>query len=359
MSQSPLVGPESRAPRSGAAKTARPRGVRPSSGRVTLKDVARLAGVSAMTVSRVINRPETVTPEVGAAVRKAIARTGYVPDLLAGALASSRTRLVAAVVPTIAHAMFAGTVQSFTDRLAAEGYQMLLGLSGYPETREDELVRAILSRRPDALFLTGTGHSAESRRRLRAAKVPIVETWDLARQPIDMAVGFSHAEVGRQVADFLHAKGHRRFAVISADDERATVRRTSYAEALAERGIADIRSVMVPAPTSLAVGRSALSTLFAGGFAKGAVYCNSDALAQGVLIEAQARGLAVPGDLAVVGFGDLEAAAYTAPPLTTVHVDRFAIGRLAAEAILARLAGRAVAHKVIDVGFEIVERDST
>jgi len=340
------------------AKAGSGRGTRPSSGRVTLEDVAKLAGVSMMTVSRVVNRPESVTSEIREIVRKAISETGYVPNLLAGGLASSKTRLVAAVVPTLTHVMFSGAIQSFSDRLAADGYQMLLGLSGYPTEREDTLIHAILSRRPDALYLTGTTHTAETRRQLRAAKIPIVETWDLSHKPIDMAVGFSHRAVGERVAEYLFGKGYRRFAVISADDERATIRRDGMVSTLARLGVGDVTAVPTPAPSNLSMGRTILGQLVDGGF-RGAIHCSSDAMAHGVLLEAQARGLAIPQDIAVIGFGDLDFAAYTSPPLSSVRVDRFTVGRLAAEALLARLAGKPVSPKVVDVGFDIVERATT
>jgi len=312
-----------------------------------------------MTVSRVLNRPETVAAETVETVRKAIARTGYVPNLLAGGLATTRTHLVAAVVPTITSSIFSACIQALTDRLEIAGYQMLLGLSGYPASREEDLLNAILSRRPDALFLTGTTHSAQSRRRLRGAKIPIVETWDLSAKPIDMAVGFSHEQVGRRAAEFLFEKGYRRFAVIGADDERAKIRWKSYLSTLVTLGMEDVASVTTPAPTNLWMGRDGLSKLLADGFIHGAIFCSSDALAHGVLVEAQARGLSVPGDIAVIGFGDLDFAAFTYPALTTVRIDRFAIGLRAAEAILARLGGENVDEKVVDVGFQIIERGST
>lgn len=338
------------------AKTAGTRATRPTSGKATLETVATLAGVSRMTVSRVINRPESVTPELREIVLKAISETGYVPNLLAGGLASSRTKLVAAVVPTLTHVLFSGAIQAFTDRLALDGYQMLLGLSGYPTEREGELLQAILSRRPDALYLTGTSHLAQTRRQLRAANIPIVETWDLSHKAVDMAVGFSHEAVGRGVAEYLHHKGYRQFAAISAEDERAMLRTREFVATLARHGIQEVTCLSTEAPSSMAMGRQALGELLARGFHQGAIQCSSDAMAHGVVLEAQARGLSVPGDIAVIGFGDLDFAAYMSPPLSTVRIDRSAIGRLAAEALLTRLAGNRVTRKVIDVGFEIVER---
>ena len=199
-----------------------------STGNVTLADVAMLAGVSPITVSRVVNRPELVTAETLEHVKKVIERTGYVPNLLAGGLASRRSRLVAAVVPSITNAIFVDSVQAFTDRLWEAGYQVLLGLSGYPATREEALLGAVLSRRPDAILLTGINHSLEVRQRLLAARIPIVEMWDMTPTPIDMLVGFSHEKVGEAVARHLLAKGHLRLGLVTADDERALARRRGF-----------------------------------------------------------------------------------------------------------------------------------
>ncbi len=335
------------------------RGARAGSGRVTLSDVAKRVGVSAMTVSRVLNQPDTVSPDVRERVRAAVDELGYVPDMLAGGLASSRTKLVAAIVPTLAHMMFSTTVQFAADRLAVEGYQVLLGLSGYPETvGEEELVRAVLSRRPDALYLTGTFHSAATRRQLRAARIPIVETWDLSRKPIDMAVGFSHAAVGEAVARLLVAKGHRRFATISAGDERALIRRDAFVTTVTELCGQVPENHVTPAPTNVQMGRETIGEMLDRGF-RGAVFCSSDALALGIVTEVRERGLSVPGDVAVIGFGDFDYAANTSPRLSSVLVDRRKVADTAAEMLLARLAGKQVAKPIVDVGFEIIERETT
>ena len=332
-----------------------------STGSVTLGDVAKLAGVSPITVSRVLNRPELVTPDTIEHVQQVIARTGYVPNLLAGGLASRRSRLVAAIVPQIAHSLFVETIQSLTDRLGEAGYQVLLGLSGYSESREEDLITAILSRRPDAIFLTGIKHSPVARQRLLAARIPVVETWDLTPTPIDMLVGFSHEKVGQATAEFLLGKGYRRFGMVWADDERAVLRRRGFLSVLAAHGIpeTEVPISIGPTPSTLRQGRQRLAQLLDDQVRPRAVFCSSDALAQGVLVEAQSRGLSIPGDLAVMGFGDLDFAAYTYPALSTVRIDRPAIGRKAAEALLARINGEEVAEKVIDVGFELIEREST
>jgi LacI family gluconate utilization system Gnt-I transcriptional repressor len=331
---------------------------RRGSGAVTLHDVAKLAGVAPITASRALNTPAQVSPEVLRKVADAVARTGYVRNVMAGGLASTRSRLVAAVVPTIAGPVFLQTVQSLTEALAEHGYQLMLGQSGYAESREDALLEAIIGRRPDGIVLTGILHSTEGRRRLLAAGIPVVETWDLTPTPLDMLVGFSHAEVGRAVVDFLRARGRRRLAVVAGDDERSRRRHQAFCDAARAAGLPEVPLIYVPAPTTLGSGRRALAELLAGTPGIDAVFCSSDLLALGVMIEAQARGVAVPQQLAVVGFGDLEFAADLHPALSTVRIDSAAIGRHAARFIVERAEGREVAERVVDIGFSIVERES-
>lgn len=343
---------------SGTPANETPRRTRRGSGAVTLHDVARIAGVAPITASRAVNTPSQVSPEVLRRVGEAIAQTGYVPNRLAGALASSRSRLIAAVVPTISGTVFLETVQSLTESLAASGYQLMLGQSGYDVQREDALLEAIIARRPDGIVLTGILHTPEGRRRLQAAGIPVVETWDLTPTPIDMLVGFSHEAVGREVASYLLGRGRRRLAIVSGDDERARRRLDAFVATARDCGAAEVQVVVVPAPTTLRSGRRALADLLARVGQIDAVACSSDLLALGVMTEAQARGIAVPQALAVIGFGDLEFAADLHPALSTVRINGAEIGRQAARFIVERAEGRPVSQRIVDIGFNIVGRDS-
>jgi len=330
-----------------------------STGSVTLSDVAKLAGVSPITVSRVLNQPALVSSSTAEKVNSAIMRTGYVPNLLAGGLASRRSRLIAVLIPSIINPVYAETVKSLIDRLGESGYQVLLGESGFSTADEEKLLVSILSRRPDAVFLTGITHSSESRRKLMNAKIPVVETWDLTNTPLDVVVGFSHEKVGEQVAKFLVDKGYKSFGILSADDKRAQVRQRSFLKTLDAYGINDVSSIIVPAPPNLKLGRMGAEQLLASGVKSEAIFCSSDTLANGVLIEAAAQGLSIPGDLAVVGFGDQSFSAYTFPALSTVKINRIEMGSRAAEAIIGRIDGDADVKKIIDIGFQIIERDTT
>ena len=334
------------------------RAPRPGTGGVTLHDVARLAGVSAITVSRAVNTPSAVSPQTLERVKDAIARSGYVPNLVAGGLASNRNRLVAALVPTVAGPVFLETIQALTDTLAGAGCQLILGQSGYRGDHEDALIDALVGRRPGGIVLTGILHSPEGRRRLLASGIPVVETWDLTPEPIGMVVGFSHAQVGRAVADALHARGCRRPALVTADDQRALQRRSGFESRLAALGVAPPPVCVVPAPSSLANGRAGFASLLASHPQTDAVFCSSDVIAHGVLTEALARGLRVPGDVAVMGFGDLPFAAHTHPALSTVRIDGTAIGQQAARFILDRMDGREAGPRIRDLGFSMVERAS-
>lgn len=334
------------------------RAPRPGTGGITLSDVAKLAGVSAITVSRALNTPAAVSPDTLERVKGAINRSGYVPNLIAGGLASNRSRLVAALVPTIAGPVFLETIQALTDALAEAGCQLILGQSGYSGAREDALIDAIVGRRPDGIVLTGILHSPEGRRRLLASGIPVVETWDLTPTPIDMIVGFSHENAGAAAADYLYGKGYRKPALVTASDHRATLRRAGFERRFAALGIPSIPVCAVPAPSSLANGRSGFSDLQARCHDTDVVFCGSDVIAHGVITEAQARGMVVPRDVAVMGFGDLSFAAHTFPALTTVRIDGTAIGRQAARFILDRVEGRDVGLRIRDLGFSIIQRAS-
>jgi LacI family gluconate utilization system Gnt-I transcriptional repressor len=336
-----------------------PRTPRRKSGGITLRDVAKLAGVSVITASRALNTPEALTAETLAKVRDAVARTGYVPNLLAGGLASARSRLVAALIPAIAGSVFLETIQALTEELESAGFQLILGQSGYAKSREDALIDALIGRRPDGIVLTGVLHSSEGRKRLAASGIAVVETWDLTPTPIDMLVGFSHERVGEAVAAMVRAAGSLRPAIVTADDHRAGLRRAGFERAAQAAGMQAPTVITVAAPSSLAQGRSAFAELLQRAPDTDAVYCSSDLLAHGVLTEAQARGLAIPGRLKVIGFGDLAFAAHTHPPLTTVRVDGTAIGRQAAHFIIDRVAGRDPGLRVRDIGFSIITRNTT
>jgi LacI family gluconate utilization system Gnt-I transcriptional repressor len=171
-----------------------------------------------------------------------------------------------------------------------------------------------------------------------------------------MLVGFSHEKVGEATADYLLRKGYKRPGLLWTVDNRAALRKSGLCEALARHDIHDPAVVDVPLPARFAAGRQGLRLLNKGSF--DVIVCSSDTLAQGAMVEAQASGLRVPQDLAVIGFGDLDFAADTHPSITTVSVDRQVIGQRAATLLADRIEGLPQEETIVDIGFHFVERES-
>ncbi|WP_441318800.1 LacI family DNA-binding transcriptional regulator [Herbaspirillum seropedicae] len=326
---------------------------------VTKEDVARAAGVSHITVSRVINSPEKVSPATRERVEAFIASMGYIPNLLAGGLASRRTRIVAAIVPTISHSIFAETLRGLSEQLCMQGYQLLLGQTNYSEEAETGLVEAFIGRRVDGLVLTGVQHSPMTRQRLKAAGIPVVETWDLTDTPIDMLAGFDNHAAGRAMGDYLYQKGYRRMAFVGGDDPRGMARVAGLRESLRHHGAAEPVHLVMPMGAFLQAGREAIGRLLTQHPEVDAAFFSNDVIAAGAALECARRGIAVPGRIALAGFANLEIATEVLPALTTVQISAHQIGLTAAEMLLTRFDGDPLDQAVHDLGYSILERDST
>ncbi|WP_245749744.1 LacI family DNA-binding transcriptional regulator [Palleronia marisminoris] len=324
--------------------------------RVTMEDVGRMAGVSQVTVSRALSDPSKVSPKTLEKIREAIEVTGFVRNAVAGALASRKSRLVSALVPSITNVVYSSMIRALSERLRTHGYQILLSETGFSQADEEEAILAHLSRQPDAIILTGIHHSMQARRRLLGAGIPVLELWDTTDTPIDLCVGFDHAGAARAAAGFALERGYRKAATVTASDERARRRRAAFADRFAAGAVPDFD---VCGPASIVAGREGLARLLdSHDLAGGIVYCSSDIIAHGVLIEAQSRGIAVPGDLAVMGFGDQDFARHLEPSLTSVRIDLEHLGQTAANTILDRIEGRNIAAPVTALNFEIIDRAS-
>ncbi len=325
----------------------------------TLKDIARLAGVSPITASRAIHRPELVAEDTRLRVQQAVEQAGYVPNSLAGGLTSKQTRLVAAIVPSVAHSLFSDMLDALVGELAEARYETTLGVSRYEPAYEEGWLAAMLSRRPDGVVLTGTEHTARTRRLLLNANIPVVELWDYTPHPLDVAIGFSHEEAGRSAFRHLFSCGYKRVAILRSDDSRAHRRAHGFMRAAGEANVKDPVEIVFPEHSpQIDRGREALKSLLAQAPDTDAVFCSSDALAQGVLAHGYSLGLSIPGQFGVLGFGDQALAADTIPALSTVRVDGARIGRLGAQALIARMAGQTVVQAQ-DVGFNVIARATT
>jgi LacI family gluconate utilization system Gnt-I transcriptional repressor len=327
--------------------------------RATIRDVAAIAGVSLMTVSRAVKQPQQVAAETLGRVQAAMAQVGYVPNMAAVSLRVSQTRLVAAIVPTLATHVFDAMLSALAAELATNGYEVLIGQTQYQPGRELELLRATLGRRPDGILVTGSVRDPAIREMLSASGIPVVEAGDLVRNHLDMAVGMSHEKMGAKVCAFLAGLGCRRFATFTGNDDRAQRRTKAFVREAQRLGLPAVHVAQVPPPTSHRVGRALMAELLASGRRVDAIFCGSDMTASGVLTECRERGIAVPGDLVVLGTGDTAFAEGLYPPLSSVRVDGARIGREAAAMFLERFAGRTPPKATVDVGFTIVEREST
>jgi len=315
--------------------------------------------VSTATVSRYFNAPDVVAQATAARIRDVVERTGYVPNLLAGGLASSRTKLIAVAVPRFSQPLFASTIQAIADALANAGYGVLLGLTGSSDQHAEGQLVSIVGRRPDGIVLAGTSLSSDARKWLRNSGVSVIEIWDLPRDPIDLVVGFSHIRVGQAIARHVLNSGRRKAFMISADGARARERRAGFIRALRSGGAPDpVVAAFTGGATTYRDGRSALALHLESGRDPDVVVCSSDWSAHGAMDELRARGRRVPEDVAVIGFGDLDFASELVPTLTTVKIDGEAIGRKALAFLSLRSEGKRIQQSVIDIGFSLIVRES-
>jgi len=314
-----------------------------------------------MTVVRVLRDPAKVAAATRARVEQVIRETGYTPDLIARGLASQRSELIGAVIPVLTNSLIAEIMQGLSDTLALHGFHLLLGASGFSAAEEEVLVRAFLSRRVEAIYLSGVEHTGATVQMLRRAGIPVVEGGNITAHPVDMLVGFSNVEAARAITRYLIRRGYAPIGYIGAfpkDNDRARDRREGYERALhgARRRVDP--TLCVETTLDIDAGARAMATLLDRRPNVRAVFCSADALAVGALYECQRRRLSIPGDIAIAGFDDIPIAAQVVPALTTIRVPRYDIGRQAGRMLCDRLAGRSVRKRIVDTGFELVPRDS-
>lgn len=335
--------------------------------RPTIGDVSRLAGVSRMTVSRVVRELDVVQPETRDRVRKAIADLGYVPDLAAGSLTTRRTGFIALMLPTLTNANFSAVAHGLTDALRAADYHLLIAYTDYSVTEEERQLRNLLARRPEAIVLTGNVHSRAASRMLHAANIPVIEIADLPRQPLAHAVGFSNYEAGRTAARYLIERGFERVGAVACSnqgdviDQRGEERMRGFEDELRASGRStDLVLRHGQAPVSYGHGAESVRVLLARDPPPDALFAVSDLSAVGVVMACQRRGVRVPEDLSVIGFGDFEIGREINPALTTIHVDFRALGQRTAQTLLDVLSETdAIASpRIVDVGLSLIERDS-
>ena len=330
-----------------------------------MKDVAKAAGVSPMTVSRAFSQDSSVSKSTREKIMAVAEQLGYVFDSTASNLRSQKTGFVAVIIPSLNNANFADTVSALSGELANHNLQILLGYTGYNIEEEERLIGQLLRRRPEAIVVTGGRHTAAARRMLEKSAIPVVEIWDLPDDPIDHVVGFSNAATMGGLVDHLVAQNYTRLGFIGADadgDTRGADRRNGFLEALGRHQLDSSRLISAgPAPISMREGAEAMARLLQRFPDTEAVVCVSDLTAFGALTECQRREIRVPGDIAVAGFGAYDISAFSVPTITTIDAFSFDIGREAGELISSLLRNPEASREqqIRNISPKLVVRQST
>lgn len=331
-----------------------------ATGLPTLAQVAALAGVSQITASRALRGVASVDPQLADRVRNAARTLGYVPNTAARTLASARSQTILVLVPALSNHLFIETIEAAQNVLRPRGFETLIGNFHYCRAEEEELIRTYLSFQPCGILLTGFDRSEAAARLLEKAGLPCVYMMELRHEDGIVSVGFSQEAAGAKVADHLLSRGRRKPAFIAAQlDTRAMQRRNGFQEALAKAGLPPAVEIMSPEPSSVQLGIDLFNRLLdRHPDTDGIFFCNDD-LAFGALYEAQRKAVEIPKRISVVGFNDLPGAGQMVPRLTSVRTPRGPIGQQAAARLLQLLDGECPGTAAVDLGFELVVRESS
>ncbi|QYD73551.1 LacI family DNA-binding transcriptional regulator [Paraburkholderia edwinii] len=349
-----------RAENSGDEVSSEPPPRRARGGSVTLRDVARFAGVSSATVSRVMNNPEAVSEQLRARIEVAIKHLGWVPSAAARALATQRTGTIGAIFPTVANEHYASAIQSLQEAFEQQGYTLLLGCSEYETDRELRQVRKMLERGVDAFVVVGDTHRPELYPLLEQRETPVVSTFNYSAKSHVPCVGVDNYRAFFDLTTYLLELGHRSFGMLaqSADsNDRARARREGVRDALAVQGLGMNPAHFVEGFWSVNEGRRLFRQVVDSPKRPTAMICGNGSFAMGAMLEAMSCGIDVPREMTIAGFDDFELMAELPIPITTVRVPSVEIGRKAAEMIIAQLDGKQV--ESLEFRAELIVRASS
>ncbi len=311
---------------------------------VSLGDVARAAGVSTASVSRALNTPERVSPELRRRIEEKIKDLGYIPSGAARALVTRKSSTIGAIVPTLDDAIFALGISSLQRRLAHLNYNLLVAASEYDWEQELRETQSLLKHGVEGLMLIGEAHHQELYRMLERAEVPFVNCWTYSNVSPYPCIGFDNRRMAYGLVEYLTALGHRDIAMISGitqGNDRALGRVMGVRDALESVGLSLSEDRFVEQPYGIAEGRNGMRELLSRRqYPPTAVVCGNDVLAMGAVFECQSLGLGVPDFISIAGFDDLNFSAHLQPGLTTVRVPSIEMGQRAAEYLVQRIAGK-------------------
>jgi LacI family transcriptional regulator len=327
----------------------------------TLNDIARESGHSIATVSRALSQPALVQPDTLARIRDVATQLGYVPNRKARALASGHSDTIGVVVPTLNSPIFSSTLQEMQRAFAAHGYQLLIASHEYDPASEAAALGQLLSHGVDGLVVVGAERPQASWAMIEAANIPLVQMWE-GREGHDR-VTVDSFQAGYLVARYLLDIGHSRIGVICGrlqSNDRQQARVNGIRAAMQEEGLTLARTQISEQPLTISAGRSGCTTLLEMVPRPSAIIGTADLLAIGGMIEAQARGISVPGGMSFAGIDNVDVAAHLSPSLTTVDIPAASIGTETAALMLRRLTERAPeAETAIKLPITLVVRHST
>ncbi|PWL18518.1 transcriptional regulator [Falsochrobactrum shanghaiense] len=326
---------------------------------VRIEAVAKRAGVSTITVSRALRKPEIVAEETRARVEEAVRVTGFSLNPHASALRTGRSNMVAVFVSSTASEQFLLAADAFADVIEPLGYEVVVARTSYSYEREIRLTRSLSQIRPAGAFITGMIEQELNRDLFRRLNVPIVESWAYCDTPIDMLVGVSNTDGVASMVQYLAQRGYRRPAFIGRAYGRGLIRHTAFKKECARLGLQTAGDILVPTVRSKEDGRVAFAELLREGKSPDVVFCVNDLLACGALLEATARGLRVPEDIAITGFGNSSLMQELPPGITTVSVDATELGRQAGKMLAARLTGAGPENDRVLMPLTLIQRGSS
>lgn len=321
----------------------------PSKRPLTLRDVSEAAGVSEMTVSRVLRNRGDVSDATRLKVTKAAKLLGYVPNKIAGALASQRVNLVAVIIPSMSNMVFPEVMTSISEVLDETPLQPVIGVTNYSPEKEEAVLFEMLSWRPSGVIIAGLEHTAAARAMMKNADVPIVEIMDLDGDPIDAIVGVSQRRAGREMAEAIIEHGYRKIGFMGTNmplDHRARKRFEGFTEALAKAGIEIADQEFYSGGSALVKGREMTEAILKRSPDLDFLYYSNDMIGAGGLLYCLANGIDVPGHVGLAGFNGVELLDGLPKQLATMDAERHQIGRIAAQIIAARANGEEVETRV-------------
>ncbi len=319
-----------------------PRSNEPGTPQLTLRDVAEVAKVSEMTVSRVLRNRGDVSQTTRQRVMEAARTLGYVPNKIAGALASNRVNLVGVVIPSLSNMVFPQVLAGISDVLDETPLQPVFGATHYGQDREEEVIYEMLSWRPSGMIVAGVEHSEASRAMLANSGVPVVEVMDADGDPVDAMVGISHKAAGARIAKEILARGYRKIGFMGTkmpDDHRARKRLQGFESVLNEAGVGLVDRLFYSGGSGLGKGREMTQDILERHSDLDFLYYSNDMIGAGGLLYCLEKGYDIPGDIGMAGFNAVELLDGLPMRLATMDSKRLEIGRAAAGIIASRVAG--------------------